>query len=166
MKAKKALKKLNKVEVLLSNVMEGFPGNNDGLENLLGAAKVSIEEAIKTVGSSTATGKTRSSARSGKGRNGRLSAEGRRRISRCQETAGGGEAKRGEVGNGPSVNQDGLTRAGSLGGAWAQLRGNLYDASSGGLGLATKHAVSAAATMTMERAMNLGEGEDRKHDQG
>ncbi len=81
MKAKKALKKLNKVEVLLSNVMEGFPGNNDGLENLLGAAKVSIEEAIKTVGSSTATGKTRSSARSGKGRNGRLSAEGRRRIS-------------------------------------------------------------------------------------
>ena len=81
MKAKKALKKLNKVEALLANVMEGFPGGKKGLGNLLGAAKVTIVEAIKTVSSSTGAGKNGSSARVRKARNGRLSAEGRKRIS-------------------------------------------------------------------------------------
>jgi hypothetical protein len=81
MKTKKALKKLNKVEALLSNVMEGFPGGKQGLGNLLGAAKVTIVEAIKTVTSSTAAGKNGSAARAKKARNGRLSEEGRKRIS-------------------------------------------------------------------------------------
>jgi len=80
MKAKKALRKLNKVEALLSNVMEGFP-SKDGLGNLLGAAKVTIVEAIKNVTSATAAAKTKSPARRGKTRNGRLSEEGRKRIS-------------------------------------------------------------------------------------
>lgn len=38
MKAKKALRKLGKVEALLSDVMEGFAGNRDGLEHMRGAA--------------------------------------------------------------------------------------------------------------------------------
>src|ERR1700680_1477192 len=80
MKAKKALKKLNKVEALLSNVMEGFPGGKEGLENLLGEAKVSIVKAIKTV-TSTGAGNNGSPARVRKARNGRLSEEGRKRIS-------------------------------------------------------------------------------------
>jgi hypothetical protein len=81
MKAKKALKKLNKVEALLANVMEGFPGGKKGLGNLLGAAKVTIVEAIKTVTSSAGAAKNGSPARVGKARNGRLSEEGRKRIS-------------------------------------------------------------------------------------
>jgi len=81
MKAKKALKKLNKVEALLSNVMEGFPSSKEGLGNLLGRAKVTIVEAIKTVNSSTGAGKNGSPARVRKAGSGRLSEEGRKRIS-------------------------------------------------------------------------------------
>ena len=81
MKAKKALKKLNKVEALLSNVMEGFPGSKEGLGNLLGAAKVTIVKAIKSVTSTTEASKARPPARVKNSRNGRLSEEGRKRIS-------------------------------------------------------------------------------------
>ena len=88
MKTKKALKKLNKVEALLANVMEGFPGSKEGLGNLLDAAKASIVKAIKAVTSATVTvkpsavaAKNGSPARVGKARNSRLSEEGRKKIS-------------------------------------------------------------------------------------
>jgi hypothetical protein len=81
MKAKKALKKLNKVEALLSHVIEAFPAGKQGLGSLLDAAKVTIVKAIKTVSSSAEAGKTSPPARVAKARNGRLSEEGRKKIS-------------------------------------------------------------------------------------
>ena len=51
MKAKKALKRLNKVEVLLTDVMDEFPGSKAGLAELLGSAKTVVVHAQKTVNS-------------------------------------------------------------------------------------------------------------------
>ena len=82
MKAKKALKKLSHVEALLSNVMDQFSGSKDGLASLLDSAKLSISKAIESVSSSKAAPKAKTTARGSKtARNGRLSEEGRKRIS-------------------------------------------------------------------------------------
>ncbi len=49
MKAKKALRRLTKVETLLSNVIDQFPLNQDGLSDLLDSAKTAVTRAVKTV---------------------------------------------------------------------------------------------------------------------
>lgn len=49
MKAKKALRRLTKVETLLSNVIDQFPLNKDGLGDLLDSAKTAVARARKTV---------------------------------------------------------------------------------------------------------------------
>ena len=49
MKAKKALRRLTKVETLLSNVIDQFPLNQDGLGDLLDSAKTAVARARKTV---------------------------------------------------------------------------------------------------------------------
>jgi hypothetical protein len=59
MKAKKALKRLNKVEVLLSQVIDQFSAGSASFGELLGSAKAAIVRAQKVVNSqlSARTGK-------------------------------------------------------------------------------------------------------------
>src|SRR4029453_7358176 len=82
MKAKKAFKRLNKVEALLSNVIDQFPGSKDGLRELLDSAKAAGGRAKKAVTSqlSNRTAK-KAPVRAEMAQQGRLTAEGRRRIS-------------------------------------------------------------------------------------
>lgn len=77
MKAKKAIKRLNKVESILSNVIDQFSGSGNGLRHLLDSAKTSIVQAKKTVGRQEPT----KAAKKPPAGAGRLSAEGRRNIS-------------------------------------------------------------------------------------
>jgi len=83
MKAKKALKRLAKVETLLTNVIDQFPGIKDGLGELLGSAKATVVRAKKTVTSqlSSRTAKEKPPVKAGTAQQRRLSAEGRKRIS-------------------------------------------------------------------------------------
>jgi len=78
MKAKKALKRLNKVESLLSNVIDQFPDSARGLRDLLDAARSSVVRARETVGARLARAAKKPPARAHESR---LSAEGRKRIS-------------------------------------------------------------------------------------
>ena len=82
MKAKKAFKRLNKVEALLSNVIDQFPGSKDGLRELLDSAKAAVVRAKKTVTSqlSNRTAK-KPPVRAEMVQQGRLTSEGRKRIS-------------------------------------------------------------------------------------
>jgi hypothetical protein len=81
MKAKKAIKRLSKVEALLSNVLDQFPGSKDGLQELLGSAKAAVVRAKRAVTSqlSSQTAK-KPPVRAGMAQQGRLTAEGRKRI--------------------------------------------------------------------------------------
>jgi hypothetical protein len=82
MKAKKAIKRLSKVESILSNVIDQFSNTKNGLRELLDSAKTSIVRAKKTVGlqeSSKAAKKPPATA--DKSQRSRLSAEGRKNIS-------------------------------------------------------------------------------------
>jgi len=82
MKAKKAIKRLSKVESIISNVIDQFKDTKDGLRELLDSAKTSIVRAKKSVGlqeSSKAAKKP--PARADKSQRARLSAEGRKNIS-------------------------------------------------------------------------------------
>src|SRR3989442_4191441 len=84
MKAKKALKRLTKVEALRSKVIHELPRRKDGLGELLVSVKAAVDRAKQTVNSqlSTITAKkppvkvTTSAQR-------RLTEEGRRSISRA-----------------------------------------------------------------------------------
>ena len=82
MKAKKAFKRLNKVEALLSNVIDKFPGNKDGLRELLGSAKGAVVRAKKTVTSQLSKPtRKKPPVKAEIAQQGRLTAEGRKRIS-------------------------------------------------------------------------------------
>ena len=82
MKAKKAVKRLNKVEALLSNVIDQFPRSKDGLGELLDSAKAAVVRALKTVSSQRATKVGKKPPVNAKtAQRGRLTAEGRKRIS-------------------------------------------------------------------------------------
>jgi hypothetical protein len=81
MKAKKALKRLDKVESLLSNVIDQFPDSARGLRDLLDTARSSVVRARETVGARVAKAAKKPPARAHQSRSGRLSAEGRKRIS-------------------------------------------------------------------------------------
>ena len=81
MKAKKALKRLNKVEALLSNVINQCPANRRGLRELLGAAKASVVRAKKTVNLRASETPKKPPAKAEHSKSGHLSAEGRKRIS-------------------------------------------------------------------------------------
>jgi len=80
MKAKKALKRLNKIEALLSDVIDQFPGSTAGLGELLDSAKAAIVRAKTTVNSQFSP-KKKQPGRSETGKQGRLTAAGRTRIS-------------------------------------------------------------------------------------
>src|SRR5215469_12504486 len=79
MKTKKMLKRLNKVEGLLSDVIDGLLTSQDSLERLLGAAKANVAEVVSQLengeGSQEALPRRTGGARGG------LSQEGRKRIS-------------------------------------------------------------------------------------
>jgi|SRR5579864_5429850 len=82
MKAKKALKRLNRIETMLSNVIDRVPESKDGLGELLGSAKAAIARAKETVNSQLgAQGAKKPAGKAGTARQGRLTAEGRKKIS-------------------------------------------------------------------------------------
>ena len=78
MKAKKALKRLNKVESMLSDVIDGCPASRRGLRQLLDSAKASIGRATEIVHARVARAARKPPARA---QESRLSTEGRKRIS-------------------------------------------------------------------------------------
>jgi hypothetical protein len=82
MKARKALKRLNKVETLLSAVIDGLRANSDGLGDLLASAKEAVADAESQLkaGKSISASK-KQPARAGAPRGTRLSAKGRKKIS-------------------------------------------------------------------------------------
>jgi hypothetical protein len=79
MKAKKALKRLNKAEWLLSDVIDQCPASARGLLGLLDSAKMSVVRAKEVVHARAAAKKP--PARAAESARGGLSAEGRKRIS-------------------------------------------------------------------------------------
>jgi len=80
MKAKKAVKRLTRVEALLSNVIDGFTTGERAVKELLDNAKAAVIRARETVNvkASPAEKKPPVKARSAKSR---LTAEGRKRLS-------------------------------------------------------------------------------------
>jgi hypothetical protein len=79
MKAKKALKRLKKVETILSDVIDQCPASARGLRGLLDSAKTSVVRAKGVVHARVAAKKP--PARAQEAARGGLSAEGRKRIS-------------------------------------------------------------------------------------
>jgi len=81
MKAKKAVKRLNRVEALLSNVIDGFAAGERAIKELLDSAKAAVIRARKTVSVKTPPAiekKPPVKARSAKSR---ITAEGRKKLS-------------------------------------------------------------------------------------
>ena len=78
MKAKKALKRLNKIEVLLSNVIDQCPASARGLRELLDSAKTRV---VRAKGVMNARVARKQPARAAHATESRLSDEGRKRIS-------------------------------------------------------------------------------------
>src|SRR5215472_14442958 len=82
MKLRKALKRLNKVETVLSNILVGLPETSDGLGDLLTSARETVLRAQKKVSFQLSnSGPKKPPARAQASQPRRLSAEGRRRIS-------------------------------------------------------------------------------------
>jgi len=81
MKAKKALKRLNKIETILSNVIDQLPTSARGLRELLDSARASVVRAKGTVKARVARAAKKPPARAQESTRGRISAEGRKRIS-------------------------------------------------------------------------------------
>lgn len=82
MKVRKALKRLNKIEALLSDVIGGLTKNSSGTGNMLESAKETILRAkteLESKPSASATKKPPAKAEAPRAR--RLTPEGRRRIS-------------------------------------------------------------------------------------
>ena len=81
MKAKKAIKRLKKVETILSNVIDKLPASARGLRELLDSARASVVRAQGTVNARVVRTAKKPLARAQE--SARLSAEGRKRISRA-----------------------------------------------------------------------------------
>ena len=81
MKAKKALKRLKKVETILSNVIDQFPASARGLRELLDSARVAVVRAKVAVNERAIKASKKPLARAQEFARGRLSAAGRKRIS-------------------------------------------------------------------------------------
>ena len=81
MKAKKALKRLNKAETLLSDVLDQYSAAKDGLRDLLNSAKITLSRARAVVDQETAPPAKKAPAKAQEARPNRLSEAGRKRIS-------------------------------------------------------------------------------------
>jgi hypothetical protein len=82
MKAKKAVKRLARVETLLDGILDQFPGSKDGVRKLLDSAKGSVTRAKEEIHVQTASAAEKKPvpAKDLPGRR-RISAAGRKRIS-------------------------------------------------------------------------------------
>ena len=82
MKAKKAVKRLGKVETLLTGVIDQFAASVDGVRDLLDSAKASVVRAVEAVNqhSSTAAPK-KPPAKAERPKRRGLSAQGRKKLS-------------------------------------------------------------------------------------
>jgi hypothetical protein len=85
MKAKKALKRLNKVETILSNVIDQCPASARGLRELLDSARASVVRAKGAVNARAARAARKPPAKALESARGHLSTEGRERISRAMK---------------------------------------------------------------------------------
>jgi hypothetical protein len=81
MKARKALKRLTKVESLLSNIIDGVADPSNGLGDLLASAKESVQRAKKDMSHASDTGSRKPPMRAGAPNASRLTSEGRKKIS-------------------------------------------------------------------------------------
>jgi len=82
MKIRKALKRLNKVETLLSGVIDGLPKGSNGLGDLLATARNSVIEAKRAATTEQPKeSKKKPPVRAQAAKPSRLSAEGRQKIS-------------------------------------------------------------------------------------
>ena len=81
MKAKKAIKRLRKVETILSNVIDQLPASARGLRELLDSARASVVRAKGTVNARVTRAAKKPPARAQESAQGHLSAGGRKRIS-------------------------------------------------------------------------------------
>ena len=82
MKAKKAVKRLTRVEALLSNVIDQYAGDSHSVKELLDSAKESVVRAKETVNQQSSSKATKKPpAKAEKPLRRRLTAEGRKRLS-------------------------------------------------------------------------------------
>ena len=81
MKAKKALKRLTRVETLLSSVIDQYASNDSGVRELLDSAKASVGRAKETVDLKAAPKAAKKPPVKAGNSKPRLSAEGRKRLS-------------------------------------------------------------------------------------
>jgi len=81
MKAKKAVKRLNRVEALLSNVIDGFAEGERAVKELLDNAKAAVVRARKTVNVKTATVAEKKPPVKARTAKSRITAEGRKKLS-------------------------------------------------------------------------------------
>jgi hypothetical protein len=82
MKAKKAVKRLTRVEALLSNVIDQYAGNGHRVKELLDSAKESVVRAKETVNQEASSKTTKKPpAKAEKSLRRGLTAEGRKRLS-------------------------------------------------------------------------------------
>lgn len=84
MKAKKALKRLAKVEALLSKIIDQLPRRKDGVGELLISARETVDRAKQTVNSQVSTiTAMKAPKKATRSSPGRLIEEGRKSISRA-----------------------------------------------------------------------------------
>ena len=81
MKAKKALKRLAKAETLLADVLDQYQDAQDGLRDLLGAAKTSLSHARAALDLEFAPPARKAPSKAKEPKPNRLSDAGRKRIS-------------------------------------------------------------------------------------
>ena len=81
MKAKKALKRLKKVETLLSNVIEQYAARDGRVRDLLGTARASVARAKDSVHLKVARGARKPPVKAQESRQRHITAEGRKRLS-------------------------------------------------------------------------------------
>ena len=96
MKPKKALKRLKKIEALLTKVRQQLPGRKDGLADLLDSAKTAVQRAKRTMMSQASTKVSRKpAAKADTASPGRLTEAGRKRISRAAKRRWAAAKRRG-----------------------------------------------------------------------
>lgn len=89
MKAKKAVKHLNKVEALLSNVIDQFPASEQELGELLASAKGAVIRARETVNSQLAApAAKRTAARRAAAQQARVTTNGTQKLPSPRRNAG------------------------------------------------------------------------------
>ena len=103
MKSKKALKRLNKVESLLSRVIDSCPASARGLRELLDSAKASVGRAMEVVNARVAQAARKPPARSTEFRQGPQRRGPKEDFACCEEAMGGSKAQESSRRDQPAV---------------------------------------------------------------